>query len=117
MALYLSGCASSNDDKYDLITKEDRKLIKDICQCVEPLSPYMEKIMNAKDSLEGAMYMDSLIIKSKDMTPCSGDSDALEMKAEKDEKYTKQMIAYIEHYYPKCLPFFLGVRSKNEIQK
>lgn len=113
---YLTACNSAKEDKYDPITKEDKTLIKDLCKCIEPLTPYIEKLANAKDSMEATMYMDSLMIKSNEVTPCSGGSEMLEAKAEKDDNYTKQMIAYIEQYYPKCLPFFLGVKTKSDIK-
>jgi hypothetical protein len=112
---YIYGCASGEpDDKYNLVTKQDRKLLETVCTCVEPLYPLMDKMMNAKDSAEAEMYSDSLELISKKIEPCIGDLQTLEEKADRNEKFTKQFIEYIREKHPKCLPLFLGVKSKVE---
>ncbi len=112
--VYIYGCASSEDDKYPLLTSSDKKLVKTLCKCVEPIQPYLEKMMNTKDSLTAIMYADSLELKAKEIAPCFGDIDALEEKGRKDEKYTKQFLQYIEDKHPKCLPFFLGIKTDSK---
>lgn len=113
--IYIYGCASGDgDDKYNLVTGSDRKLISTVCNCVEPLTPYMEKMMNTEDSAEALMYADSLEKLSASIEPCIGDAGMLEEKANKDEKFTKQFIEYIREKHPKCLPFFLGVKGEEK---
>jgi hypothetical protein len=105
------GCASSEDEKYPLLTSKDKKLVNTLCKCVEPIQPYLEKMMNTKDSLTAIMYADSLEKKTAELEPCFEGVDELEAKERNDEKYTKQFLQYIEDKHPKCLPFFLGVKS------
>ncbi len=109
---YIYGCASGDDgDKYTLVTSQDRKLIAKLCNCVEPLTPLLEKIMNAKDSAQAMIYADSLQAMAMKLEPCIGDAETLEEKSLKNDKFTKQFVEYIREKHPKCLPFFLGVKG------
>jgi hypothetical protein len=111
---YIIGCSSSEQDKYNLLSKQDRKKVKTLCKCIEPLTPYMKKSMSAQDSSIAMMYLDSMEIKSKEIEPCIGNARLLEDKSVKDEKYTKQLIEYIREKYPDCLPFYQGVKSDSD---
>lgn len=108
LSLCIWGCASGEDDKFDKITKEDKRMVKKICKCVAPLMPYVTKLMNATDSATAVMYADSLQIKSIGLDTCIGDAKILESKAFSDEKYSKLFIEYIKEKHPDCVPLFLG---------
>lgn len=119
--IYINGCSSSEEeDKYNLVTKKDRKDITKICGCLDPLLPYLEKITNAKDSTEAAVYGDSLEIMGEKMAPCLGNMDAFEKKLDNgNEKYMNQFLEYIYEKHPKCALFFIGMKvntlnEKNE---
>lgn len=103
---YIWGCASGDD--YNMLTKSDRKAIKSICKCIEPLSGYLEKMMNTKDSLTALQYLDSIQLKGMSMENCLEQAKEFEKKDMENEKYVNQLVAYITEYHPKCLPFFLG---------
>jgi hypothetical protein len=113
---YIWGCASSTEeDKYPLVTKSDRKKIKTICKCIEPLSPMLIKMMEAKDSAIASMYEDSLEIKAAQMGECFEKLNSIDFKPKTDnEKYLKQFIEYVKETHPDCVPFFLGVKDSNE---
>lgn len=126
---YFYGCASSEEkeDKYPLVTKQDRKDIAKICGCLDPLLPYLDKVINAKDSLEAAMYSDSLEQMGEKIEPCLGNMDEFENKLNKrNEKYLNQFLEYVNEKHPMCALFFIGMKTniieekndgKEEIQK
>ena len=103
---YIWGCASGDD--YDMITKSDRKALKSICKCIEPLSGYMGKMMNTKDSATALQYLDSIQQKGMLMEDCLEKAKEFENKDMENKKYVNQLFAYMQEYHPKCLPFFLG---------
>lgn len=110
--VYLYGCASSEEeDKYTLVTKKDRKEIAKLCGCLDPMLPYLDKVINAKDSLEAAMYADSLDQMGEKIEPCLGNMDEFESRLNKgSEKYLNQFLEYVNEKHPKCALFFIGMR-------
>lgn len=110
----LWGCSGS-EDKYDLITKEDRKAVKSICQCMEPLTEMMKNMTEEKDSTKKLAYFQTLQEKAVELMPCLEKVEKLEVDFDKDEKYTKQLIDYIKEKHPDCMPFFIGTRNSMEI--
>lgn len=112
LTTYVFGCASSEEeDKYNLVTKKDRKDIAKICGCLDPLLPYLDKVTNAKDSVEAAMYGDSLEMMGEKMAPCLGNMDAFENKLDNgNEKYINQFLEYVNEKHPKCALFFIGIK-------
>ncbi|HMQ80037.1 MAG TPA: hypothetical protein PKE39_07425 [Ignavibacteria bacterium] len=116
--VYIWGCSGS-DDKYDLIKSEDRKAIKSICKCMEPLKPYLDKMVSTEDSLTKAIYADSFEVKIIELAPCLENADQLENKFSNSEEYTKQFIEYVREKHPNCMPYFLGekVNDSTNIKK
>jgi hypothetical protein len=103
------GCGGSDTDKYTLITKNDRKAIKEICNCMEPLSEYIDKMATEKDSIKARMNLDSFNIKVIELAPCFEKAEKYEKQfSKKDDEYIMQMIEYIKEKYPKCLPAIFG---------
>jgi len=127
IVIYFISCASSDDDKYSLITKEERKSIGDFCKCTEPIQPLIERLLNYlqdttklkniinDSSFVKSMY-DSLDIMIKEITPCAEKVknifDSKKMEKEKEE----QLISYLRKYYPKCAPLMLASRIKNKVK-
>lgn len=103
---YVWGCASGNE--YEMISKSDRKAIKSICKCFEPIGSYLEKVMNTKDSLIAVQYLDSIQKKGTAMEDCLEKAKEFENRTNTDEKYINQLVAYIKEYHPKCMPFLAG---------
>jgi len=86
-----------------------------LCKCIEPLTPYFRKIMNIKDSADAIIYLDSIEIKSKQIADCVGGAALFEDKfTNNNEKYIKQLFAYIKEKYPDCLPFFEGIPGNSD---
>lgn len=104
---YIWGCSGS-EDKYDLIKSDDRKAIKSICKCMEPLKPYLDKMVSSEDSLTRAIYADSFDVKIIELAPCLENAEQLENRFINSEEYTKQFIEYISEKHPNCVPYFLG---------
>lgn len=107
---YIIGCSSSESDKYDLITKKDKKTIMEFCDCLKPMVTIISKMMNTSDSTMKLMYSDSLEAKAKEFDGCLNDIEKIEGKAEND-KYFKQLIDYIAEKQPECAAFFLGKKN------
>jgi hypothetical protein len=97
-----------------MITKSDKKMIKTVCGCIEPLTPYLKQMMNAKDSATVLIYEDSLEIKAQGMDSCLKGASIFETKSFSDDKYTKQFIDYVTEKHPDCIPFFLGFKTGTE---
>lgn len=111
-ASYFWGCSGSDKpkDKYDLIKSSDRKILKSVCKCIEPLTPFIKRLGEVKDSVEAQRLDDSLVILSMKLEPCMEDIDKLESKFE-NEKYSLQFLGYIQEYHPDCSVFFLGTKD------
>lgn len=104
---YVWGCSGS-EDKYDLINNHDRKAIKSVCGCIEPLKPYLDKMLNAGDSLSREIYADSFEVKVIELAPCLEKAEQFENKFSNSEEYTRQFIEYVREKHPDCVPYFLG---------
>ncbi|HRE12150.1 MAG TPA: hypothetical protein PK605_02345 [Ignavibacteria bacterium] len=113
---YVWGCSGS-EDKYDLIKSDDRKAIKSICNCIEPLKPYLDKMISSKDSLTREVYADSFEVKVLELAPCLEKVDQLENKFSGSEEYTLQFIDYIKAKHPNCVPYFLGESVSDSTNK
>lgn len=118
LAVYLWGCGGSEEekDKYSLVTKDDRKSIKSICKCIEPLSSLLNKIASESDSAKQQMYNDSLESKAMLLMPCLENIEKLEVKFESDDKYVEQFIGYLNEKHPDCLPLFIGKKIKDSVK-
>lgn len=110
----LWGCSGS-EDKYDLISKDDRKAVKSICKCMEPLTGMMNNMVNEKDSAKKLEYFQTLQEKAVELMPCLEKIEKMEVELEKDEKYLKQLIEYVSEKHPDCMPFFIGTRNSMDI--
>jgi hypothetical protein len=112
-AAYLWGCGGSEEktDKYNLISKSDRKNIKQMCKCVEPIIPLIKKINDEKDSTKALQLLDSLDSRSIEVAGCMQNFERLETKFT-DEKFTEQFSLYLREYHPDCAPLFLGIKDE-----
>jgi len=117
-AAYLWGCAGSEEkpDKYDLVDKADRKSIKTICKCVEPLIPLLNSIGKENDSARIQQLIDSLDSRTIEITGCMEGLGKLENKF-KDKKFVEQFAVYIREKHPDCAPLFLGFKTETKIGK
>ena len=109
---YIWGCSSS-EDKYDLITKDDRKVISSFCKCLEPLTYYNNKITSSNDSLTKAIYTDSFQVKVIELAPCLEEADRIELKFGKSKDYNKQFIQYVKDKHPDCVSIWLSESNKD----
>jgi hypothetical protein len=113
IVFYITSCSSSENDKYSLITKEDRKSIEEFCKCTEPFQEMKErfrkylkdttKLNNIdKDSAFIRSMPDSIELKLKEITPCldivRNVFDSEKMEKEKEG----QLKSYLKKFYPKC---------------
>lgn len=117
-AAYFWGCGGSEEksDKYDLVNKTDRKSIKSICKCVEPILPLIKKINDEKDSTKALHLLDSLDSRSIEIAGCMVNFEKLENKF-RDEKFIEQFSLYLREYHPDCAPLFLGFKTETKIGK
>lgn len=104
---YIWGCSGS-EDKYDLVPKDDRKAIAQICGCMEPVTVYKEKMSAEKDTMLRRMYRDSFELKAAELLPCLEEFEKLETKFGTSEKYLKQVSEYIKEKHPNCVPILMG---------
>lgn len=109
---YLWGCSAS-ENKYELITKDDRKVIGSFCKCLEPLTYYNNKITSSNDSLTKAVYTDSFQVKVIELAPCLEEADKLELKFGESKEYNKQFIQYVKDKHPDCVSLWLGESNKD----
>ncbi len=109
--VYIWGCSSS-EDKFDLITKEDRKIIGSFCKCLEPLRYYNDKITSSNDPSTKAIYTDSFQLKVIELAPCLEDADKIELKFGESKDYNKQFIQYVKVKHPDCVSLWLGESFK-----
>lgn len=118
LAAYLWGCGGSEEksDKYTLITKEDRKAIKSICKCMEPLSSLINRMTAETDTAKKQMYSDSLESKAMQLMPCLENIEKLEVRFDSDDKYIEQFLGYLNDKHPDCLPLFMGKKSKDTVK-
>lgn len=105
--VYMWGCTGSND-KYNMIDKDDRKAISSICNCMEPLTVYREKMLNAADTVTKRMYKDSFEVKVVALEPCLDNLEKLEVKFGNSKEYLDQFVEYVTDKHPKCVTIFLG---------
>ncbi len=112
---YIWGCASSND-KYSLITNDDRKAVADICKCMEPLTVYKEKMATETDTMKRRMYKDSFEVKAAEMLPCLEKYEKLETKFGTGKEYMDQFVEYVKEKHPKCVPLLLGTGSTDTVK-
>jgi len=114
IVIYLISCASSDDDKYNLITKEDKKTIDEFCKCTEPVQPFMERFVNlmkdtanAKKFILDSAYMkpmlDSMDILLREAGPCAEKAKNLFERHDMSKEKEEQLLSYFKKYYPKCL--------------
>ena len=113
--VYIWGCASSND-KYDMITKDDRKAVAEICNCMEPLTIYKDKMQNATDTATRRMYKDSFEVKVVQLEPCLENLEKFEIKFGGSKEYMTQFVEYVKEKHPKCEPIFLGTSVTDTIK-
>lgn len=118
IAAYLWGCGGSEDnkDKFPLVNKEDRKAIKSICKCMEPLSSLINRMTVETDTAKKQMYSDSLESKAMMLMPCLENIEKLEVKFDRDEKYVEQFLGYLDEKHPDCLPLFMGKKTKDTLR-
>ena len=111
---YIWGCSGS-EDKYDLIPKEDRKSLAQVCKCMEPVTVYKEKMATETDTSLRRMYRDSFEVKAAEMLPCLEEFEKLEVKFGTSEKYLSQMVEYIKEKHPNCVPLMLGIGPTDSV--
>lgn len=117
-AAYLWGCAGSKEkeDKYNLLTKSDRKSLSTICKCVEPLIPLINSIGKENDSARIQQLIDSLDSRTIEITGCMEGLGKLENRFT-DEKFVEQFTGYMREKHPDCAPLFLGFKTETKIGK
>jgi len=111
---YIWGCSGS-EDKYDLISKEDRRSLAQVCKCMEPVTIYKEKMASESDTLLKRMYRDSFEVKVGEMLPCLEEFEKLEVKFGNGEKYKNQMVEYIREKHPNCAPLMIGIGPDDSV--
>ncbi len=111
---YIWGCSGS-EDKYNLIPKEDRKSLAQVCKCMEPVTVYKEKMTTETDSSLRRMYRDSFEIKAAELLPCLEEFEKLEVKFGTSEKYLNQMVEYIKEKHPNCVPLMMGIGPNDSV--
>ena len=127
IAVYFISCASGNDDKYSLITKEEKKTIEEFCKCTEPVQPIMERFVNImkdtnylKNFLIDSNYMkpmlDSMDMLIKEAEPCAEKAKDLFESADRSKEKENQLLSYFKKYYPKCLPLVLGEERTDTVK-
>ncbi len=107
ITVIIYACSGSKDDKYNLLSKKDKRLINEICDCTDPLGEFYERAMNTKDSLLARQILDSLDIIAKGNGDCLRKLDSLEL-SNKSSDYEKQFIEYIQTKSRFCIMLFLG---------
>jgi hypothetical protein len=109
----LFGCSGSKEDKYDLLTKADRKTISEFCTCMEPFNDIYEKMLHAPDSVKSSQYADSMSIKYEEFSQCAEKIKPIEEKGDNKE-YINQLFSYMKKKYPNCSKFILGERGESK---
>ena len=115
LTVYLVSCSSGEGEKYDLLTKEDKKNISAFCKCTEPLLPFMERAQNLKDSVEAAEYLDSIGTVFKEFIPCTENLKKMGKDVSKEKE--KQLLDYVQEKHPKCYVFLEGEKKINKTEK
>ena len=113
---YIWGCSASEEDKYSLLTKDDRLAIKTYCDCMSPLTYYTTKMKNAKDSLTELAYLDSFQIKVIELEPCIEKAEKMEIRYGLNEKYNSQFIQYVRDKHPDCEALWLGTNVSDSVK-
>jgi len=93
--LIIYSCSGSKEDKYNLLTQYDKKIITEYCDCAEPLGILLEQASKSNDSLIAMQLIDSAAALVENYTPCFEKLNTLENIGKRDE-YEKQLIAYIK---------------------
>lgn len=109
-------CSGSEEDKYDLLTKSDRKTISEFCTCMEPFNDILDRMISEADSLKGSQYADSMSIKYEEFSLCAEKIKPIEKKGD-DQRYIDQLFAYMKKKYPNCSQFILGTRGEHKENK
>jgi hypothetical protein len=112
--VYIWGCTSS-EDKYGLISKDDRKAVAEVCKCMEPVETFKEKMANETDTLLRKMYRDSFEVKAVEMLPCLEKFEKLETKFGSSDEYMNQFVEYVRDKHPKCVPLMLGIGPTDSV--
>ncbi len=113
---YIWGCSSS-EDKYSMLSKDERKAIASICSCMEPLTKFQNKMQNATDTATRRIYKDSFEVKAAEMLPCLESLEKLELKSSDNKDYRYQFTEYVKDKHPDCVSLFLGISVTDTTKK
>lgn len=111
---YIWGCSGS-EDEYSLLDNGDRKAVAKICNCIEPLEYYKQKMTEGSDTAQKRMYMDTFKIKAAELYPCIEEFEKLEIKFGTGEKFREQFVAYVKKKHPYCSKFMLGIGPTDSV--
>ena len=127
IVIYFISCASGKDDEYSLISKEEKKKIKEFCKCTEPVQPIMERFVNLmKDSANAINFildsaymkpmLDSMDMLLREAEPCVEKAKDLFETMDRSTEKEKQLLSYFKNNYPKCLPLVLGEERTDTVK-